>query len=76
MTSTLKTLAGAALWLTGGVILLATICFAVLLLVYGELGAGIVFLGLALLQAVVLAALWFRPSRRNKAGRTPLSPAE
>ena len=73
MKRTLKTVVSATLWLTGGLILLATFAFAVLLWAYGETGAGIVILGLALLEAVVLLALWVRPTRQAKTPRGHLS---
>ncbi|MEM8958661.1 MAG: hypothetical protein AAGC86_12700 [Pseudomonadota bacterium] len=76
MKSTLKSLTVVELRLTYMAILLAPFALALLLLIYGEIGLGIVILGLGLLQAMILVMLWSSRRRDSRSPRFPLWPAE
>lgn len=72
MKSTLKSLTVVALRLTCAAILLAPFALAMLLLIYGEIGLGVVILGLGLLQAMILVMLWSSRRRDSRALRSLL----
>ncbi|MCR9086738.1 MAG: hypothetical protein NXH97_08345 [Rhodobacteraceae bacterium] len=75
MKSTLKSLTVVALRLACATILMAPFALAVLLLIHGEIGLGVVILGLGLLQAMVMVMLWSYRRRNSRAARNPLWPA-